>query len=344
MTLSESERDEFLYRNGLCARGASPVWTMLAGGVSSDVWRVDLPTRAICVKRALARLKVESDWRAPVSRNAYEWKWLEFAASVIPHNVPEPLAADPDAGMFAMSFLDPDAFPVWKVRLMLGNVDQAAAATVGRLLARVHGASAGQDAIAQAFDTTENFYALRLEPYFEATAAHHPDVAAVLKSIVAQLSGTRIALVHGDISPKNILLGAHGPVFLDAECAWYGDPAFDIAFCLNHLLLKCFVQPSRMQALSAAFEALCNAYLNGVSWESAAQIDARAAVLLPALLLARVDGRSPVEYITDDAAKNVLRQTAEAMLLAPEDTLTAVRDRWHAALGKFYGKPDRLCP
>ncbi|HEX2519304.1 MAG TPA: phosphotransferase, partial [Castellaniella sp.] len=160
----------------------------------------------------------------------------------------------------------------------------------------------------------------------------------ILKDLVAQLSAARIALVHGDISPKNILLGPYGPVFLDAECAWYGDPAFDVAFCLNHLLLKCFVQPSRMQALSAAFEALCNAYLGGVSWEPAAQIDARAAALLPALLLARVDGQSPVEYITDDAEKNVLRKTARALLLSPVDSVAAVRDRWHAALGKFYGK------
>src|SRR5690606_4976138 len=124
---------------------------------------------------------------------------------------------------------------------MHGNIDPDAAGATGRLLAKVHSASAGQDAIARTFDTTENFHALRLEPYFEATAVRHPDVAPILGGVVAQLRGARIALVHGDISPKNILLGPHGPVFLDAECAWYGDPAFDIAFCLNHLLLKCFV-------------------------------------------------------------------------------------------------------
>ena len=123
--------------------------------------------------------------------------------------------------------------------------------------------------------------------------------------------------MHGDVSPKNILLGARGPVFLDAECAWFGDPAFDLAFCLNHLLLKTLWVPSAERELLASFDALTEAYLRGVDWEPAATLEERAAQLLPALFLARIDGKSPVEYLTDDASKNAVRRAARSMLQQP---------------------------
>src|SRR5438270_4387642 len=37
----------------------------LCGGISSDIYRVDLPSATICVKRALPKLKVAADWHAP---------------------------------------------------------------------------------------------------------------------------------------------------------------------------------------------------------------------------------------------------------------------------------------
>ena len=92
-------------------------------------------------------------------------------------------------------------------------------------------------------------------------------------------------------------VGPDGPVFLDAECAWWGDPAFDLAFCLNHLLLKCLWMSARPGGLLACFDAMAKTYLRGVTWEDAGALGVRAAGLLPGLLLARVDGKSPVEYI-----------------------------------------------
>src|SRR4029434_2595539 len=110
--------------------------------------------------------------------------------------------------------------------------------------------------------------------------------APVLNALAERTARTRLALVHGDVSPKNILVGPSGPVLLDAECAWYGDPAFDLAFCLNHLLLKCLVQPSRRKFLFASFEAMQAGYIQRVDWESKSSLEERAAHLLPALLLA----------------------------------------------------------
>ncbi len=115
----------------------------------------------------------------------------------------------------------------------------ATACEVGRTVARIHAYSAARPELAAQFDTDAIFFEIRLEPYLLATARRHPDLAPVLQRLVAQTQAHAVALVHGDVSPKNILVGPRGPVLLDAECAWWGDPAFDIAFCLNHLLLKC---------------------------------------------------------------------------------------------------------
>jgi thiamine kinase-like enzyme len=132
--------------------------------------------------------------------------------------------------------------------------------------------------------------------------------------------------VHGDVSPKNILVGgegpAHFPVFLDAECAWYGDPAFDLAFCLNHLLLKCLWVPQAKPAFLECFEALSRAYLESVSFPG---IEERTASLLPALLLARVDGKSPVEYLRESDKESV-RRTARGLFAA--ESLSAIRTAW----------------
>jgi Ser/Thr protein kinase RdoA (MazF antagonist) len=140
--------------------------------------------------------------------------------------------------------------------------------------------------------------------------------------------------VHGDVSPKNILLGPDGPVLLDAECAWYGDPAFDIAFCLNHLLLKCLWVPQSRAAFIACFDALSGAYLSGVDWEPRAALEARAAALLPGLLLARVDGKSPAEYLTTTRQKDAVRKVATTLLLRPPARLIEVRDAWNEELSQ----------
>ena len=117
-------------------------------------------------------------------------------------------------------------------------------------------------------------------------------------------------------------------VFLDAECAWWGDPAFDLAFCLNHLLLKCLWTPRAQAGFLACFDRLAGRYLAGVDWEAPDELERRAARLLPGLFLARVDGKSPVEYLTEERAKTRVRRVARALLARPVARLGAVRAAW----------------
>ncbi len=311
---------------------APPPMEALTGGVSSDIWRVDLPAGPICVKRALARLKVAQVWEAPVSRNASEWEWFQTVAAILPDAVPRPLAEDRSLGMFAMAFLDPAAHPVWKAQLRDGIAEPATAREVGRRLACIHAATAGRADIARTFANDAIFEAIRLEPYLRATARRHPDLAAALNATADATAANRAALVHGDVSPKNILVGPKGPVFLDAECAWYGDPAFDIAFCLNHMLLKCLWNARARAGFFASFDALAESYLAGVTWEGREAIEARAARLLPGLFLARVDGKSPVEYVTDEADKERVRRVARPLVRTPPQRLGAIADAWKREL------------
>jgi aminoglycoside phosphotransferase (APT) family kinase protein len=300
----------------------------LTGGVSSDIWRIDLPTGPICVKRALAKLRVAADWHAPVERNRYEARWMQRANVAVPGAAPRLLGLDEATGALAMQFLPPEQYHLWKTQLRDGDADAGFAAAVATALGRIHAATAADPAIAAEFPTDRIFYDIRLEPYLVATALAHPDLAPQLHRLVATTQANQRALVHGDVSPKNILRGPAGPVLLDAECAWWGDPAFDLAFCLNHLLLKCLWTPSATAGFLACFDALAAAYIARIDWEPPAALEARAAHLLPGLFLARVDGKSPVEYITADTDKDRVRRTARALLAHPVDALAQVRQAW----------------
>ena len=83
------------------------------------------------------------------------------------------------------------------------------------------------------FPRADIFQAIRLEPYLEATAKRHPDLQEPLVALRRRTADAALTMIHGDVSPKNILLGPDGPVFLDAECACIGDPAFDLALMIS---------------------------------------------------------------------------------------------------------------
>ena len=232
---------------------------------------------------------------------------MRAVAGWLPYAVPRVLGEDAKAGWFAMDYLAPEDHPLWKARLLAGIVDVDFAAAVGRDLAIIHARSAADPNIPSRSPTT-TFEAIRIEPYLR-DRPRTPQAASRFDVLAADDANDKRALVHGDISPKNILQGPGGPVFLDAECAWFGDPAFDLAFCLNHLLLR-----ARARAPTGAHHRRffgAGRRLSG--WRRLGErdgIEARAAALLPALFLARVDGKSPVEYLTRESERAAVRRCA----------------------------------
>jgi aminoglycoside phosphotransferase (APT) family kinase protein len=310
----------------------------------------------VCAKRALSQLRVAATWRAPIERNRYEARWMQVANAAVAGSAPHLLGQHERLGVLVMSYLAPQDHPLWKQQLRDGVASVGTASAVGDTLGRIHAHSAARPQLAAQFDSDAIFFDIRLEPYLLATAAKHPVHADALRALVAQTQAHACALVHGDVSPKNILVGPAGPppagrspqrarrrsepggqvrpVFLDAECACWGDPAFDLAFVLNHLLLKCLWRPAARDGFLQGFAALFDAYFAQVAWESPDALERRAAALLPGLLLARVDGKSPVEYVTDDAQRAAVRDVAGALLHDVPQHLGSVSEAWRARLSR----------
>jgi len=266
----------------------------LGGGVSADIWRVDLPRQSIVIKRACGVLRVKADWQASPKRYQSEVDWHNLVRSLLPDSVPQIIAVAPEHSTFSMPLLD---YPLWKTELLNDNIDLSFAEQVAKQLAQVHAMSAGRADIAVQFAHDDLFTALRVEPYFLTAAGKYAVIQDRLRELGTNLLKTKLALMHGDISPKNILIGNGTPVFLDAETACYGDPAFDMAFCLTHLMLKCLLHPDKCTFLTACIQTMLFSYLSGVDWEDSNHLALRITCLLPAIMLARVDGKSPVEYL-----------------------------------------------
>ena len=136
-----------LRRAGLLPLHGTCTIEALTGGVSSDISLVTVGERKFCIKRALEKLKVAADWRAPVERNRSEVDWMKTVARIVPAAVPEILADRSAEGWFAMAYLAPAQHPLWKTELRDGRIDPAFAASVGEVLARIHSSSAADPAL-----------------------------------------------------------------------------------------------------------------------------------------------------------------------------------------------------
>jgi 5-methylthioribose kinase len=302
----------------------------LGGGVSSGIFRVDMHSGTYCVKQALPRFKVAKEWKVPVERVFSEIDYLRTVGGIVPGSVPRVIGQDDATKSFVMEFFGPE-FHNWKTQLLAGDVDARIANHVGDVLGRIHSATADRADLARRFATDDTFYAIRLEPYLVESSRVHPQLADVLLALVTRTAATRRVLVHGDVSPKNILVGPNGPVLIDAECAWFGDPAFDVAFCLNHFLLKAAHLPQHADSLMSCFATMTRAYFAHVHWEPTHELERRVASVLPGLTLARVAGKSPVEYLADPARDRV-RMLAIQLLLQQPTSLEAITTEWTGGL------------
>jgi aminoglycoside phosphotransferase (APT) family kinase protein len=324
---------EILLRNGHVHDSRARL-TPFSGGVSSEIYLVEDGANKLVVKRALPKLKVKDDWFADVSRNASEWGYLECVSRIIPGAVPQLYFSCPGEGYFGMEYLGA-GFSNWKDLLLAGEFNIGHAELAAGILGEIHERTAVNVAFLKQFDTTANFHQLRVEPYLLTTGARNPTLRAIFESEARRIEAAREALVHGDFSPKNILIHGDRLVLLDCEVAWYGDPVFDVAFLLNHLFLKSLHHAPMSAELvcmpDVMIAAFWSTYAMKRSTADTAAIERRLVPLLLMLMLARVDGKSPVEYLTP-AKRDFLRTFVHQHLPSPPDSLAEMRDIWFSAI------------
>lgn len=265
----------------------------LSGGVSCTVLAVTEGDRRWIVKKSLARLKVADEWLAKRERILTEARALQVAARLAPGSVPAVLDVDENDLTIAIEAA-PESWENWKTRLLRGDVDSSVAAVLGTALAAVHRGTSEDGVVKDEFDDVEAFEQLRVDPYYRTIAERVPDVRNPVHALIERMLATKACLVHGDFSPKNVLTAGGAETWiLDWEVAHTGDPAFDLAFLTNHLVLKSINAPAFAAAYRGASDAFTRAY-GDVGDE------AHAVTHLGALLVARTDGKSPAEYLTNE--------------------------------------------
>ena len=322
--LTPGNTAEYLAETGRIGPLDRPSVRELSGGVSNVVLRVDAAGSAPYVlKQCRERLRVAVEWRARLDRIWVEHAVLRVLAELLPAGaVPSLLFEDRDEYLFAMSCA-PDDSETWKARLMRGEADPTIAARLGDLLATIHAEGPGHPSRATLLEDASLFEELRVDPYYRTTSRAHPRLAARFDELIRGMDlppGSR-ALVLGDFSPKNILVHERGLVLLDFECAHLGDSGFDLGFFLSHLALK------RIHGAidRTGFHALVDGFLGAYTPRLGDRLGPREAWIrrgighTAACMLARVDGKSPVEYL-DEAGRDAARRSALALFdAAPDD-------------------------
>jgi fructosamine-3-kinase len=300
----------YLRHTGRIAPGEQPRIRILQGGVSNrTVWVGRESGEGWVLKQALAKLRVPTDWFSSPERIHREALGLEWLARLAPPGSITPLLfEDRERHLLAMQAV-PQPHENWKTMLLGGRICADHVRQFATLLATIHREASGCANLAEIFGDRTFFESLRLEPYYGYSAQQAPAAADFLDSLIRDTLDRRITLVHGDYSPKNILIHEGRLVLLDHEVIHFGDPAFDLGFSLTHFLSKAHHRPALRREFTAAALEYWRVYSDALGApEWAADLEPRAVRHTLACLLARTVGRSPLEYL--DPAERVRQRDA----------------------------------
>jgi 5-methylthioribose kinase len=292
--------------------------TELGGGISNKVILAEAPGFRAVLKQSLGQLRTEQGWfsdRNRIFREAAAMRWNANAG-----RVPRILVEDPETFTIAMEAA-PHGAEMWKTQLFRGEARTEIARAAGLALGSMISAAWNNAEAERVFGDQTVFDQLRIDPYYRFTARQRPEAAEYIADLIARSAARRVSLAHGDYSPKNLLVHGDSVWVIDWEVTHFGDPAFDIGFLLNHLLMKTIALPRH----AAKIAPLADAFLDALSPEAAGLIPA-AFEHLPALLLARVDGKSPAEYL-DGAMREQAASLALRLMRKPASSFDEVLAR-----------------
>ncbi len=292
----------------------------LTGGGSADVFALSFGDRRLVVKEVLPRLRVAQEWLSSPTRALVEADAIAFARRIRPDNVPEIIDVDDERFVIVMTAAAPD-MENWKSKLLEGIIDPTIGESLGAALADWHSKSSSDRVVLSRFCDRTHFWELRVSPFFLRVAEVHQDLTTKIDDVIERMMNRAICLVHGDFSPKNVLVGKGSFWVLDWEIAHIGDPTFDLAFLVSHLVCKSIHRPSDAVRYRSCAEAFLATYFD----QSGITVDKDDLVLqVGCLLLARADGKSPVDYFDPDE-RDVARTLGRHVLA---DDIADLADLW----------------
>ena len=304
------------------------------GGVSGTVAFVYAGEKPLIIKQALGQLKVKEDWFCDPNRMGIEYRSNEIVHRLAPDCAPQVYFYDEANYIFGREAV-PENSSTWKADLLSGLLDFAVAEKAIHTLALVHNSCANDKDTAEIFADKKIFYDLRISPYIEFTVGKYPELTDYAQPIIKELMESAITLIHGDFSPKNIMVTDRNISILDYEVAHYGHPSFDLAFFANHFILKAVKNKQWAGAYLSMLAYMLDIYFANVTCMSAIALEHSFVRLLSLMMLARVDGKSPAEYITLDEDKAFIRTMAFQII---QQDIT----RYKAFLSLFVDKIIRL--
>ncbi len=324
----------YLRQHGHIGTDETPVVEPLPGGVSNRTFRVRRRDgECWVIKQALAQLLVPTAWFSSPSRNHAEAMALRWLPKLAPADtIPGLVFEDAENHLLAMLAV-PEPSQNWKTLLLKGQLEEEHVRQFGALLGCIHcGSSERKAELLPIFQDRSFFESLRLEPYYAYTASQLDEAAPFLNDLVQETRQHRDCLVHGDYSPKNVLIHAGRLVLLDHEVIHFGEPAFDLGFSLTHLLSKAHHLRAQRRRFLEAAQLYWKSYLQAVApFHQNADFESRVAKHTLACLLARVAGRSTLEYFNAHQ-RRVQKEVVFDLITNPGPNIAGVMDRFVSAL------------
>lgn len=313
--LAAENLEPYLREQGRLGPGEAVRVDLLTGGVSNVVFRVTVPRGPFILKQSRPQLRTKDAWFSDISRVWREQEVMEALAPFFPQEqVPRILFVDRPNYVFAMSHA-PQGARVWKEQLLEGKIDPAMGKWAGAFLGQMHQVSAERKEDFQAFSDITIYDQLRIDPFYRRVQERRPEVARVIGPMLEEMRTRQEALCHGDYTPKNMLVHGRGFTLVDYETAHLGDPTMDLGLCLAHLLLKAVRRPEWSGPLFEVIGRFWTAYRGEVRFRPVAELESRGVAHLGALLLARVDGTSPVDYLPEEEKRDLVRRLGRRILL-----------------------------